>query len=627
MALRKQILKDTSDIPCGSQQVDNNSQEEEDDEDNNEELSSSLLSSSTRKKRKIERENKSKQEMTEEEMMDLALRLSEQEASVTALRQQQEEEAMMKAIQESIVSQTQPSPVSQSQSLLDDAEASPGACSRRKLLYSGGKTASAIDQGASADIRTAETDLNQGAKGTGGERNTLRKKLKRKEGSPLLEMPDLSQSQKISAQDSPGSSDCLSAPLDSPQDSKPDQNPNLRLNKAFLSDNAEHEICKEGNSAESELTSDMVLLWSGEDDDVTPTGSHSPVFPEERPLHQAESETAPPNHVTAAFPGTNSRPSTSPTSSGRQQLVATERRLQPINSEPAEGPTVSYYWGVPFCPRGLDPDKYTQVIMAQMEVYEKSLKQAQRFLLRKAEWGGAVLPQPEKSPSPESAPESPPQPVQRRSGLKLKGKKVFEEDDFCPAEAEEEDEEKQEEEGESKEEEKEEKKAEEGGHVDTDEDCEVCPETQLSDNNDDSTQDLMMGTSAGAASECKMSPERPEVEVILQVDSPAEAERQEEMEVEAPVDKKTIVPVSSSDVGGRHEKRTEELDPDVEEIKYRVLQRSSSPELEPEDRVDCPICQSSFPLTQIERHAAYCDGEEGARKPGKRLFPSVIEAS
>ena len=36
-----------------------------------------------------------------------------------------------------------------------------------------------------------------------------------------------------------------------------------------------------------------------------------------------------------------------------------------------------------------------QVIMAQMEVYEKSLKQAQRFLLRKAEWGGAVLPQPE----------------------------------------------------------------------------------------------------------------------------------------------------------------------------------------------------------------------------------------
>lgn len=36
-----------------------------------------------------------------------------------------------------------------------------------------------------------------------------------------------------------------------------------------------------------------------------------------------------------------------------------------------------------------------QVIVAQMEVYEKSLKQAQRGLLRKAEWGEAVLPQTE----------------------------------------------------------------------------------------------------------------------------------------------------------------------------------------------------------------------------------------
>lgn len=37
----------------------------------------------------------------------------------------------------------------------------------------------------------------------------------------------------------------------------------------------------------------------------------------------------------------------------------------------------------------------SQVILAQMEVYEKSLKQAQRCLLRKAEWGEAILPQTE----------------------------------------------------------------------------------------------------------------------------------------------------------------------------------------------------------------------------------------
>ena len=36
-----------------------------------------------------------------------------------------------------------------------------------------------------------------------------------------------------------------------------------------------------------------------------------------------------------------------------------------------------------------------QVILAQMEAYEKTLKQAQRRLLRKAEWGEAIVPQPE----------------------------------------------------------------------------------------------------------------------------------------------------------------------------------------------------------------------------------------
>lgn len=40
--------------------------------------------------------------MTEEEMLDLAMRLSKQEASSAALRQRQEEEAVRKAIAESL---------------------------------------------------------------------------------------------------------------------------------------------------------------------------------------------------------------------------------------------------------------------------------------------------------------------------------------------------------------------------------------------------------------------------------------------------------------------------------------------------------------------------------------------
>uniref|UniRef100_A0A8C4SC53 BRCA1-A complex subunit RAP80 n=1 Tax=Erpetoichthys calabaricus TaxID=27687 RepID=A0A8C4SC53_ERPCA len=59
-----------------------------------------------------------------------------------------------------------------------------------------------------------------------------------------------------------------------------------------------------------------------------------------------------------------------------------------------EACTVHYYWGIPFCPKGLNPDDYTKIILCQLEVYEKSLKDAQRDLFHKAEWGEPVLPEP-----------------------------------------------------------------------------------------------------------------------------------------------------------------------------------------------------------------------------------------
>ncbi|XP_034745893.1 BRCA1-A complex subunit RAP80 [Etheostoma cragini] len=867
MALRKQMLKD--DVPSGSRQIADNTPEDEalDDRDHNDFLPS-LQSSSSNQKRK--RENKSKpKEMSEEEMMDWALRLSQQEASAAAVRRQQEEDAMMKALRESLVSQTQPVPPPQSPNLPPDAGASLGLGSRRKLVYSNGRTGSAIDQGPSEDVCPPETALNRRAEGTGDGSKNGSKKRRRKEGSPLLEMPD--------SQASPCRSDWISGPLDSPlssdstqiedcqlqkspvfpsagyraqvhvprlsqnlldtyrtsgfvlcsqdtctstgksppaqpespkgssglprsrspvfsetdqgedEDTEPDpeyfmspvfgrstqhktspsackprvsvcnsgftcssqesltssvrpkspvfprspgfprnpvppetsatcespvfpeadggqaeqshgcctspvfgatgrgptgppdelkpsvspsgpeltgsdsdgdstitrdpsqslaqggetdHNPDGRFKKA--SDNAEEELNDVSkDSGGTELTSDMVLRWSDEDQDVTPVGSPSPVFPEERPVPQAESRAASLNQDwTASSPEMTCRPSTSSTCTGRRQPPTTEREPQPISSqgavggatapprEPAGGPTVHYYWGVPFCPRGLDPDQYTQVILAQMEVYEKSLKQAQRGLLRKAEWGEAVLPQPEKSPSPESPAESPQQFVPRRRGLRLRGKDPCEAADSPPAEAkdDEEDKEQEEEEGiQSKEEEKNEEREEEGQDMD---DCEVCPETQLSD--DDRTQDLMMATDAGAESDLKMSPEPPDVEMILQKDPPEEQELQpeEEMEVDAPVDSKTKgnVPVSGSNVR-REEVEEDGEDPDVEEIDHRELKRSTSPELEPagvpqspQTEVDCPICQGSFPATEIERHAAFCDGEVAVvdeRRPAK----------
>ncbi|XP_068133155.1 BRCA1-A complex subunit RAP80 isoform X2 [Hyperolius riggenbachi] len=52
--------------------------------------------------------------------------------------------------------------------------------------------------------------------------------------------------------------------------------------------------------------------------------------------------------------------------------------------------SVHYYWGIPFCPKGLDPSTYTKVIMCQLEVYEKSLKKVQRQLLHKAKYGQPI---------------------------------------------------------------------------------------------------------------------------------------------------------------------------------------------------------------------------------------------
>uniref|UniRef100_H3AEY4 BRCA1-A complex subunit RAP80 n=1 Tax=Latimeria chalumnae TaxID=7897 RepID=H3AEY4_LATCH len=68
-------------------------------------------------------------------------------------------------------------------------------------------------------------------------------------------------------------------------------------------------------------------------------------------------------------------------------------------SKDDDGGIVHYYWGIPFCPKGADPDQYTKVILCQLEVYEKSLKQAQKQLLRKVEYGNPVLPQSNAFPS------------------------------------------------------------------------------------------------------------------------------------------------------------------------------------------------------------------------------------
>ncbi|KAM4726080.1 uncharacterized protein uimc1 isoform 2-T2 [Anableps anableps] len=844
MALRKKMVQNVS----SDSQQDENTQEDgpSEDTDSRDELSSLLRSaSSSREKRRAERNNHYKRkEMTEEEEMDLALQLSKQEASNTALRQQQEDEEVMKAIQESMINQTQPCLNSSSKSLLDGAPRSTG--SRRKLSYSNGEKLP-------EECCASEGDMNS-VVGPGDKTITRRKKRKKRAGSPPMETPDLSQTQKISSQNSPSSHESFSAHLDSPQssdsthidDSQLQMSPvfpltgcraEVHINKlswdlvetckssgfvlcsqdslistqksvqprspifpqsnqiscpkspVFPGDDKEHEgklersptfvkspvfgrtaeremslgasnhptcenaelgfssqesliptgrsclpqspvfpktspersslhkvkqrkerstspvfgltepqgtaqqdkpaelrgsdhdqspsECRKGiksdgcqtaecnrhlsksvleelneksedwNSAETELTSDMTLIWSEqEEDDVTPVGSPSPVFPEEKALVLADSQPGSPlNHVS----GASQEPSgsgcslksqkcassgtiSSSMSTWRQQPPTSGLELHPVSrkevvrsaspqqGDPSESQTIHYYWGIPFCPRSLDPDTYTKVIVAQMEVYEKSLKEAQRGLLRKAEWGEAIEPQPQKSLSPEAQSKSPQPSVSRRRGLRLRGSKRSEAADFLPDQ----EEERKDEEEEQQEKGKEEKREGDDMQMDTD-DCEVCPETQLSDN--DNTKDLSLDADAEtqfSSQPSQKDTELPELEMILKDDTPTRDDPQEpELRMKTTTDSRMEenIPGCGEDTAGQttgEAKKVKEKrkDPDVEEIEDRSLQRPESPELEaavvphsPETSVDCPICQGSFPVSEIEIHAAYCDGE------------------
>ncbi|KAM6907193.1 uncharacterized protein uimc1 [Xenentodon cancila] len=880
--MKKQLIQDVS---SERQQDDEDTQEDKTaaDIDSEDENSSLLLTKSfTKEKRWRELDSKPKpKEMTEEEMVDLALRLSEQEASVTALQQQQEEADVMKAIRESMVSQTQPCQTSMSQTAFADSLLRHPF--RRKLSYSNGEMLSVVCQEPQEDRCKLETDVNSG---TGDENINGNKKRKRRGGSPLLEMPDLSQTQKVSSQASPCSSECLSAALESPQSSDSTQMDISELQKSpifpltgcraavhidrlsqdlvdscknsgfvlcsqdsftlteksaqpksptfpqsnlkpcpkspiFSEDdwrfdgqtelssqyvkspvfgrNTQHErspsackhnasvcspacenpefvfssqenvtpsmrcescpkspvfpqspgppnICspshlsvvpkspyqgktdrshdlskspvfslkatqrsshtdaqknlaspsaaklqgsngepspssssevagcqadnsntmtqspnlneksKELNHAETELMTDMTLVWSDEDeDDVTPVGSPSPVFPEESPAYREESLVDTMNHAPATSVEPNCRRLQLSSAEHEMQLV--DRReldsgvTQPLR-EPLGEQTVHYYWGVPFCPRGLDPDTYTKVIEAQMEVYEKSLKEAQRRLLKKVDWGDAILPQPEKSPSPEVLPESPKHHLPRRRGFRLRSDKTGETADAPSADTEEKGEEEEPQQDNNMKDEDQQQKAEEEQknqgdeeQMDTD-DCEVCPETQLSDN--DSTQDVMMVTDAEAEillQPSPKSPELPEIETILCNKCPARAETKDEAEEEVHVDASTAEKTKENISGCRMDAGREtagddkdikdRTDPQVEEVKDRGFKRSPSPELEPavsprsaESSIKCPICQVPFPVNEIEMHAAYCDGDVAVvdeRRPDEDGFQESLK--
>ncbi|XP_071023600.1 BRCA1-A complex subunit RAP80-like isoform X1 [Oncorhynchus clarkii lewisi] len=469
-----------------------------------------------------------------------------------------------------------------------------------------------------------------------------------------------------------------------------------------------------------ELTSNMALRWS--DDDEEENGpeksahSPSPVFPQENDLTQPSNQGLSPNthdhrspqhrhspclvpkkrthnfdgaaceegesqskciRKKFTFKGMYGAPSPSLLrqaagrsqdeakggSTSSHQPLASSSSLSPPTDGQGYGGVVRYYWGVPFCPRGHNPDAYTQVILSQLEVYEKSLKEAQRGLLRKAGWGEPVLPGPPEKPfsrrgrlerrraqrlleeeerggkhqeelvevvedddeeegekrarqlsrwgvegggkrgrqewkdcqdlfvsSPEQEEKSA-SPVfhadtsqlillQRRLGLRRKEERLAEKQPPDLLEEREEDE---------KEENMDDK---EGGEKREEEEVDVrglqVPETQLSD---DSTQDLMVTSPAQLQPE---SQSLPQIQTFLSSPRPLE-QHEEGMLVVGEEEGRRSSPVGIPAVG--EDVRMEE------DIPEPAFPRSPN--------MDCPMCMRLFPLTEIEMHAAYCDGTTG----------------
>ncbi|XP_036378944.1 BRCA1-A complex subunit RAP80 isoform X5 [Megalops cyprinoides] len=647
-----------------------------------------------REERMRGRENRAQnRELTEEEMLDLAMRLSEQEA---ALRQQQEEEAMRKAIAESLhangtqanngnseslsllTSPTSASQPSQGHSPPPASESPVFPLRQKSSRLSLGRTKQ--DGPAEEQFTTAtvmDTDKN------------------RKAGSSLCHV---SLSQPISPESPlvPQFSSEKASVGEQQSEEQPCHRSMDQKSKQRTSEDVLHDAVRAAQPNQ-DFTTQMALRWSDEDDDDdddeegdvkqkkqdpvdtdqtrSPPKSQnvvceessasdsesllrlrtSPVFPREatcskpvptgaspkptppmnrlNPLAPAReggsgvrrkltfrdmyaAQSAAPSNPGKPFHSEGSRIQGSPSLQGR----ACSGQPAPCKEKSGEG-VVLYYWGVPFCPHGQNPDDYTQVILSQLEVYEKSLKEARRGLLRKAEWGEPVLPGPPKKP------------FSRRGRFKRHRAPPLQDDE------EEEETQVVEEEAEDVEEVGEDKRAdsqkaleESGGRGDEVEDSDtpvilsprpVQQRSPLVFRKDETPEKLTFLRRRGLRERCPVESDT----------QPLEEEEEEEEEGMCPEtqmsENNTCDLHMESPTGSQHRQESEEMETEMEtevvgdrngmaleeeeeeEVRMEVEAEAEVPEPVAQtcsETVECPICMRSFPLPEIEMHAAYCDG-------------------
>ncbi|XP_007244496.3 BRCA1-A complex subunit RAP80 isoform X1 [Astyanax mexicanus] len=410
-----------------------------------------------------------------------------------------------------------------------------------------------------------------------------------------------------------------------------------------------------------EFTSHMVLHLSDDDDEEDEEEEKiavpSPVFHQECVPHAGSSKLSPTQHCISP-PTASTSPLCSRAQDSDLQNICIRKKCTSKTAYPAEsiqqergdqkksacdsrsthvmdeksGGFVSYYWGVPFCPRGQNPDDYTRVILSQLEVYEKSLKEAQHQLLHKAEWGLPLFPCRAERPfirrmkrhrAPQLLEEEEEEPEKEEN----EQNKADEEDedgeeraDFCAASGE----------------------AAENKQNETyvvvsspetqieivensplpfrqheDSDAAKLPSCRKSSSHDPSedtqieqpdehnkTQDENYDVESTMCPETQMSEDNtPE----LMVTSPVQPQLQEETEV------------MEVDEEAAEDERMEQEQAEEEQ------QQQREPVPPQNQRVECPMCTRFFPISKIEVHAAYCDGttEEAEQEEEPSQVPTL----
>ncbi|KFV70488.1 BRCA1-A complex subunit RAP80, partial [Dryobates pubescens] len=255
--------------------------------------------------------------------------------------------------------------------------------------------------------------------------------------------------------------------------------------------------------------------------------------------------------------------------------------------------TVHYYWGIPFCPKGVDPNQYTKVILCQLEVYQKSLKQAQRQLLHKKEFGNPVVPSSSLSQNELGREEQ----INRENGVAddtedgdPDGQKDSESPTWLlPSKR---------------------REAESPGHS--------MEEEKSSTSDDEPTTSYCQASQVLPAEDVCEDGEPMQIAQSLSMLTPLGSKRSPDISTENSAEEEiSICPETQLSPLEAIEAESEELclgnrDAPLQaggaEDAGRIVSECSPTAA---DQVSCPLCDQDFPATEIELHAMYCNGIVG----------------